>query len=458
MNEFLVYLIRASLCLIVFYLFYEVFFRRSTYFRLNRVLLLAGLVLSFVIPLLRFSNPAVAPEFLNRPILIDPITIRPDAQTSTPAYDVAFNFYILVPVLYFAGAILLLLRFLLSVRQAVRIKNNGRTVRRGRWTIVETNDGTPFSFFSLIFLPGQGADPLILEHEKVHVDERHWLDLLLVEAAALVLWFNPFVFLYKRSLKLQHEYLADARVTGDPAQVVPYLECICQQVQTASVGGPTSQFHCKTVKNRIMMMTKNKTSRRYAAIYLLALPLAALLTMAFSGAPQSGSPDAITRLQAANVQFDLTRPAPAPVMEAVRPEAVPAPAPSSTPAPVEVATPVTQTPPPPTPVNPQETIFLNVETMPKFQGGDVMAFRTWVSSQLKYPAEAVEKKIQGRVMVSFTVERDGKVGNIVILSSPSELLSDEVVRVVSSSPDWTPGMQRGEVVRVRFNVPIDFAM
>ncbi|MDR2936941.1 MAG: hypothetical protein LBU80_06335 [Rikenellaceae bacterium] len=73
---------------------------------------------------------------------------------------------------------------------------------------------------------------MILEHEKVHVGQRHWNDLLLVETATLVLWFNPVVFLYKRSFKLQHEHLADARVAGDPALVAPTSHALTLPVRS----------------------------------------------------------------------------------------------------------------------------------------------------------------------------------------------------------------------------------
>jgi TonB family protein len=94
--------------------------------------------------------------------------------------------------------------------------------------------------------------------------------------------------------------------------------------------------------------------------------------------------------------------------------------------------------------------------MPTFQGGDRTAFQSWVMMNVRYPKIAAENGITGRVMVQFVVERDGSVSNITVLQSPDRSLSEEAVRVISSSPKWTPGTQRGHLARVKFIVPIDF--
>ena len=102
--------------------------------------------------------------------------------------------------------------------------------------------------------------------------------------------------------------------------------------------------------------------------------------------------------------------------------------------------------------------FLIVEKMPSFRGGDLNDFRAWVQEHLQYPAEAVERNIQGRVVVTFTIEKEGSVSNILVLQSPDKLLADEARRVIASSPAgaWTPGEQRGEKVRVKYTLPVDF--
>ena len=105
-----------------------------------------------------------------------------------------------------------------------------------------------------------------------------------------------------------------------------------------------------------------------------------------------------------------------------------------------------------------EEPFLVVDTPPQFNGGDIGEFRRWVQMNVKYPAEALGKNIYGKVLVTFVIEKDGSVGNAEIFKSPDKSLADEVLRVIGKSPKWTPGKQRGEAVRVKFGMPVDFAV
>ncbi len=100
--------------------------------------------------------------------------------------------------------------------------------------------------------------------------------------------------------------------------------------------------------------------------------------------------------------------------------------------------------------------FLIAETMPSFQGGDLNTFRAWVQQNVKFPQIALENGIQGRVVLSFVIEKDGRLTNIQVLQTPDRSLSEEAIRVLSKSPKWTPGKQRNQVVRVKYTLPVDF--
>lgn len=100
--------------------------------------------------------------------------------------------------------------------------------------------------------------------------------------------------------------------------------------------------------------------------------------------------------------------------------------------------------------------FIIAEEMPKFQGGDLMKFRSWVQGKLKYPQIAQENGISGKVTLTFVIERDGSLTNIQVMQSPDRSLADEAVRVLQSSPKWTPGKQRNAPVRVRYTLPVEF--
>ena len=100
--------------------------------------------------------------------------------------------------------------------------------------------------------------------------------------------------------------------------------------------------------------------------------------------------------------------------------------------------------------------FVKVEQMPSFMGGDLMTFRNWVQSKVRYPQIAQENNISGRVLLMFVIERDGTLTNIQVLQTPDSSLSDEAIRILKTSPKWTPGKQRNQSVRVKYTLPIDF--
>ena len=104
----------------------------------------------------------------------------------------------------------------------------------------------------------------------------------------------------------------------------------------------------------------------------------------------------------------------------------------------------------------EDVPFLFVEDMPRFQGGDLGKFRTWVTGKIQYPMMAQQMQITGRVVLSFVIERDGSLGQIEVLASPDKLLADEAARVLRQSPVWTPGYQNDMPARVKFTLPIDF--
>jgi protein TonB len=104
------------------------------------------------------------------------------------------------------------------------------------------------------------------------------------------------------------------------------------------------------------------------------------------------------------------------------------------------------------------TPFVIVEDMPSFQGGDINNFRVWVQQNLKYPDVAAENGIQGRVIINFVVEPTGKVTNVKVVRGVDPSIDKEAIRVVSSSPNWKPGSQRGKAVRVQFTIPIIFVL
>ncbi len=105
-----------------------------------------------------------------------------------------------------------------------------------------------------------------------------------------------------------------------------------------------------------------------------------------------------------------------------------------------------------------QTPVATADVLAKFKGGSIQEFSAWVMKKIKYPAEAAKRRIEGQVMVSFVVDASGKVSSVKVLSSPDKLLSDEAIRVVSSSPKWTPAIQKGKSVTSTCTLPINFKL
>lgn len=102
--------------------------------------------------------------------------------------------------------------------------------------------------------------------------------------------------------------------------------------------------------------------------------------------------------------------------------------------------------------------FLMVEVMPSFKGGDINKFRDWIQRRTNYPQVAIDNKIQGKVYVTFVIESDGSLSSITILKSVDPIIDVEVIKAIEASPKWSPGLQRGSPVRVRYSMQLNFTI
>ena len=100
--------------------------------------------------------------------------------------------------------------------------------------------------------------------------------------------------------------------------------------------------------------------------------------------------------------------------------------------------------------------FFLVEVMPSFKGGDINKFREWVQKRTNYPQAAIEAKIQGKVFLTFIIEPDGAVSNVTVVKGVAPIIDEEAVKAIQSSPKWSPGLQRGQPVRVRYSMWLNF--
>jgi N-acetylmuramoyl-L-alanine amidase len=279
------YFLKVNVCLSVFYLIYLLVFQRTTFFVLNRFYLLAGLAFSFLIPLLQV--PIMQESDLYQFPLNTPLTAiltsahNYDATVSVPVTSHVEEISFL-PLIYYTGMVVMLLRFLYSILAISKIINRSEVIWMNEVKIFRARISQPFTFCDMIFVPEYDIDRSIIEHEKSHVKQQHWIDLAFVEIALIFMWFNPLIYFYKRSVKTQHEYLADSSAINSGIAVEQYLSVMLRQIQLQNIFGPVNNFYSQSIKNRINMITRNKTSFKFYLMYLILAPVALLLLLAFA--------------------------------------------------------------------------------------------------------------------------------------------------------------------------------
>jgi hypothetical protein len=280
MNGVLDYLLEAGLGLAMFYSGYWLFLKKETYFRWNRIYLLAALPLAFLLPFLRLKSPFFAAPVPAPPALSDGLDLL-------TAGSPLLGWEGLLLAVYFGGVLACLVRFGAHlVRLAAVVKRYGVRRSDGLKVVAVDEDFAPFSFLGYIFMNERALnrDALgrILAHELVHVRELHSLDVLLMELVAAVQWFNPFVWPYKRSLQETHEYLADAGVIAQGFSPAAYRLLLFEQHVGVQLFEFANNFKQSQVKRRILMMSKAPSGGAAKLKLLLVVPMAALLALAFA--------------------------------------------------------------------------------------------------------------------------------------------------------------------------------
>ncbi len=308
--------------------------------------------------------------------------------------------------------------FRLRRKHTVYRSGDGYDIPRGASLILLDDDTAPYSFFRQIVVGTRGLsdDELrcILAHESFHVSHSHSLDILWARLMCCLAWFNPFAWLMMRELRAVQEFQADAASVGACGRE-DYLHLLYRQVTGHGYGHITNNFQSINIKNRIVMM--NKTKSRFGAWKpLAALPLVALLMMVGC---RTANGEAVEQEE---IPFEATK-----VDES---------------APLDANT---------------DEVFKVVEVDPEFPGGEEALYK-YLAENIKYPVMAKNNKVEGRVYITFVIEKDGNVSDAKVLRSVNEELDAEALRVINAMPKWKPGMQQGVPVRVQFNLPIVFKL
>ena len=408
----------------LFYGLYVALLRRDRWLQLSRVYLMCALAFSLVFPLVRL------PRVLASTTPVAGLFAATGGEVTVVA-DGAAGGGVDVPVwVYGIGLALsmavLLVQAVVKTWAVVRLRRHnsvygrcdGFRIPHGASLILTPDDTAPYSFFNQIVV---GASDLseselrcVLAHESLHVRRVHSVDLLAMRLMCCVAWFNPFAWLMTRELLAVHEFQADMASLGD-CRREDYLRLLYRQAIGTGYGHITNNFNSINIKKRIVMMNKTKT--RFGAWKMLAaLPVAALL-MVVGCNPADSPMEAATGADQSVEKVGAGAPGMASDGE----------------------------------------VFEVVEQDPVFPGG-VEAMYRYIAENLRYPQQAVEANVQGRVFLDFIVEKDGSISSPRVLRGIGNGCDDEALRVVEAMPKWTPGKQGGKAARVRYTLPINFKL
>ena len=420
MQTIFLYIIQVNFALVLFYLLYTVLFKRDTFLKIRRFYFLSSIVFSLIYPL--FVVPGLSdlwifrsaePQAVETSVFFEAPTFEMMVEEPVePVASVNIPWEQILTTLYIAVTIFFILRFLWQLISIFRIRIKSEETEVSGVRVYDLQDDiTPFSFFGMIFINSKMHSEEELEqiiiHEHTHLREKHSLDIMLVETVLLFSWWNPFVWLFKREMAMNLEYLADNGVLREGVDSRDYQYHLLRLTYHETAVQIVNNFNVSQLKQRIMMMNKTRTSSLKLAKYLLMLPLFLILIAANSS-------------YAGEKEKSLQEPPP------VKKEAT-------------------------------EEIFVVVEQQPEFPGG-LDAMMKFLSDSIVYPAEAKAKGIQGRVICNFVVMSDGSIDDVEIVRGVDPMIDAEAVRVLGSMPDWKPGMQRGQPVNVRFTLPVVFRL
>ena len=401
MIAYLNYIIEANLALLVLLFVYRVLFRTETDFRLLRLVLLSGVLLSLIFPILQLENGTTRSSFVIGEVVPEywlPQVVTTD-QMSSSGTEASTTVWRYASLVYCAGLLFTSLVVIIQLGQLLRIIAGSKTYKLHKLWIAESNDNKPvFSFFNFIFI-GKANDlseeekQHIIRHESVHARQWHSFDILLIEVLKVAFWFNPFISTLKHIFVQLHEFEADAHSVKN-ADVNKYCSLLARVALNSAHYPLANHFNTSLTIKRIEMMRTMKSKITYWKLLASAMliPLGFFMLSCQDQVPGAAEPGS--------------------------------------------------------------TLSMEVEK-PADPGQD---FYNHLKQNILYPVEARAAHKYGTVLVGFTVNEDGTLADINILESPDETLSEEARRVLSLPHTWTPAKAAGRAVKQTLVLPIEFKL
>lgn len=433
MGAFLSYSIVSGLIFLSLFLAYRIFLAAENQHAYNRAVILGIYVVAFsTLPIISLIQ-----SFASTPqatVMIESIEVAEVMTSPTSSKPIWGTILIWA---FMLGMIVVTIRTIATwVKLASIIRKGEKIVKEGH-TIVVTDDSSiaPFSWLHYVVLyRGDYEDDCsaIIDHELKHVASRHWVDLLIAQAACIVNWFNPAAWLMRDELMLVHEYQADMAVINAGHNAQEYQMLLIKKAVGSRFQSLANSLNHSKLKKRITMMyqKKSSTGRKFKALALV--PMLALALAATTVSPVRA---AITTISDSETMLSNSN------------------APSAAPH-TDDATKASNT------ETPAEDVLLQAEVMPQYPGG-MSAMMQAVMSKCKFPNADKEwdEGVDGKAVVQFTVYSDGQPGDFKLLKSTGdEELDQSALNAAKEGlvERWTPAMDKGKPVAVKYVIPIVF--
>ena len=446
MGVFFIYILKSSVCLVLFYLFFRLLLSKETFHRFNRMALLGVLFFSLLIPCIEVTTRHQV-EVQQAVLSIEQLLLMAELE-ATPANvgavqeTSAISWVQIVLLVYLAGILFLACRNIYSLICLFRLIHSGKheKLEKGVTLVVHNQEIAPFSWMKYIVISRKDLEENgreILIHEMAHIHHRHSVDLLVADICIFFQWFNPGAWLLKQELQNIHEYEADETVINEGVNAKEYQLLLIKKAVGTRLYSMANSFNHSKLKKRITMMLKEKSNPWARLKYLYVLPLAAIAVTAFARPEISEKMEEISAVKV-NDLAEI-------VQEKVLQDTVKVSKDEKKDALVVTGVKSKE--------EEEIVIFEVVEQMPEYPGG-MSALQKYLSE--KIAGSLIKGKAGGRVMVGFTVAETGKIKDVRVLQSDEASLNQEAERIVSEMPDWIPGKQRGRPVPVKYTVPIRF--
>jgi len=486
------FIIKSTIALCVLLGAYHLLLEKEKFHQFNRFFLLMSLLISFVIPF-------VTIEIIEKVANIQTNNVVIPGQITAQIIEEKLPIHIVLAwFLYVAVTLFLLFRFIQNLYELIRKTNSAATVKYQNAKLVLLKEKTlPYTFWNTIFIneedyKNKKIEKELFTHELIHVNQKHSLDILLIEIIKTVFWFNPIFIFYKKAIQLNHEFLADEKVVRSHHNVSFYQNLLLEKANQSPIYYLASNLNYYVTKKRLIMMTTTTSVSRGLFKKTLLLPLLTGLVylLCTKTVAQETKSKTTTNAEAEkkpvsfkayydDTTFKIKDDKGLVVKEkkyseltlaekkliagdfegskfSINEEEINKNQKLGSEM-ITIETYKTTLNKENDLVKKQDGFKISYDTTsvkePQFSKG-IEEFYKFIGSNFKMPLEASKSKVSGKIMMKFIVEKDGSLSEIKVEKDLGYGLGNEAIRVLKLSPKWNPASKNGEPIRVEYSLPI----